>query len=77
MDEDVAVGPGNDLDVLSGGVAEDGVVVEHLDVDVGHGGGIVRGVGDVDFCFEEDGGRGGLKDTEITYFGGESGHVAF
>lgn len=77
MDKDVAVGPGNDVDVFRGGVAEDGVVVEHLDVDVGHGGGIVRWVGDVHLCFEEDGGRSGLKDAEIAYFWGESGHVAF
>jgi len=77
VDEDILVGPRNNLDVFRCGVSEDGAVVEHLNVHIRHGGGIVRGIGDVDLGFEEDGGRSGLKNTESSYLWGEPGHVAF
>lgn len=77
VDEEVVVGARDELDVLRGGVAEDGGVVEHFDGDVGDGGGVVGWVGDIHFGGEEDRGGSGLEDTQMAYFGGEARHVAW
>lgn len=71
------VGTGHYGEVAGDGMAEKGAVAKEVEVHIGHGGGILGGVGDVDFGCERQSGLGGVQDLESANFGIEPADRGF
>lgn len=67
-DWDVGVVSGADVEVFHCGVAEEGVVGKNVDVDIGDGGRVVCGIGQVHQRRDSQGRLGGVDDAQIEDF---------
>ena len=72
---DVVVGTGHDGDVPRRGVAEEGAIVQNVDVYVRHGGGVLGGVCDVDLGLQGQGRAGGFEDLQRSHMRIETGEM--
>lgn len=66
LDGDISVVAGDDADISSSYVAKDGVINEEVDINIWDGGGILRGIGEVDLSLQGQGMQSGIDDLEVS-----------
>lgn len=58
-----------DVHIFCNGLAHDGFVHQDVNVEVGHSGRIIGGVGNVDVCLQGDGGASRVDDGKVSNLG--------